>query len=181
MFRNELDGARDEYVIRSKDRGATFEKAQKLGSGTWQLNACPMDGGDLAADKRGNIISVWRREKTIYTAFDSRTEQKLGSGKDASVAVGHQGTYAVWTAPQGLVVRRPGSPVALLLDPKGGFGQLVPMTDGAVIAAWETPDGIAVDVLDDARLSSLPPAPSLPEAMTSSFKQAHVSIAQRQP
>ncbi len=47
MFRNNLDGHRDMYVAESKD-GVTFSSARKLGTGSWTLNACPMDGGAVA-------------------------------------------------------------------------------------------------------------------------------------
>jgi hypothetical protein len=50
MWRNWLAGSRDMYLVRSRD-GLTFSKPEKLGSGTWKLNACPMDGGGLAASQ----------------------------------------------------------------------------------------------------------------------------------
>ena len=53
MWRNSLDGARDMFVSESRDGGRTFSNARKLGSGTWPLKACPMDGGHLAFDAAG--------------------------------------------------------------------------------------------------------------------------------
>ena len=41
MFRNFLNGSRDMYLLESTDGGQTFGKAQKVGEGTWKLNACP--------------------------------------------------------------------------------------------------------------------------------------------
>src|SRR5207253_1724526 len=58
MWRNWLGGARDMYVTQSTDGGRTFKTAEKIGSGTWLLNACPMDGGSISGP-----YFLWRREK----------------------------------------------------------------------------------------------------------------------
>ena len=50
MFRNNVNGSRDEYLVESRDGGRSFAAARKLGSGTWPLNGCPMDGGGLAIE-----------------------------------------------------------------------------------------------------------------------------------
>jgi hypothetical protein len=50
MFRNQLNGYRDMYFVSSDDGGATFSDASKIGFGTWKLDACPMDGGDIMVD-----------------------------------------------------------------------------------------------------------------------------------
>ncbi|MBI1791756.1 MAG: exo-alpha-sialidase, partial [Acidobacteria bacterium] len=61
MWRNNLAGSRDMYVARSTDGGHTFSRAEKAGTGTWVLNACPMDGGGLALGPDGKVVSAWRR------------------------------------------------------------------------------------------------------------------------
>lgn len=53
MFRNELSGNRDMFVVHSDDGGETFGAARKLGTGSWKLAACPMDGGMLAFASSG--------------------------------------------------------------------------------------------------------------------------------
>ncbi len=60
MVRNNLDGNRDMDVTRSTN-GVTFAPATKLGTGSWALNACPMDGGAIDFD-RSDIVTTWRRE-----------------------------------------------------------------------------------------------------------------------
>ncbi|HEV7302416.1 MAG TPA: hypothetical protein VGN72_23960 [Tepidisphaeraceae bacterium] len=35
------------FTVTSADGGQTFSEATKLGEGTWKINACPMDGGDV--------------------------------------------------------------------------------------------------------------------------------------
>jgi Neuraminidase (sialidase) len=47
MWRNWLAGNRDMYIARSPD-GTRFSQAEKIGTQSWPLNACPMDGGGLA-------------------------------------------------------------------------------------------------------------------------------------
>jgi hypothetical protein len=68
MFRNWLNGNRDLYLITSSNGGKSFGQAQKLGTGSWKLKGCPMDGGGLAIDKSGNAETVWRREGKIYAS-----------------------------------------------------------------------------------------------------------------
>lgn len=70
------------YVTSSKDDGATFSKAIKPGKGTWQLDACPMDGGMLAAGKKGGVLTLWQRNGEIYMAEASGAAEKLlGAGQ----------------------------------------------------------------------------------------------------
>ena len=56
MWRNVLGGSRDLHLIKSVN-GVNFGKARKLGSGTWKINACPMDGGGFVVAK-GQVTSV---------------------------------------------------------------------------------------------------------------------------
>jgi hypothetical protein len=76
QWRNALAGSRDMYVATSSDGGKSFGKASKLGSGTWPLNACPMDGGSIAALGE-QFTTVWRREKSVYLFADSHREERL--------------------------------------------------------------------------------------------------------
>jgi hypothetical protein len=64
MFRNHLQGARDMHVTRSTD-GRAFTAPVKLGTGTWPLQACPMDGGAVALTGKG-VTSTWRRQDRVY-------------------------------------------------------------------------------------------------------------------
>jgi hypothetical protein len=68
LWRNQIAGARDMYLIDSTDGGKTFGKAVKLGSGTWMLKACPMDGGGLAANAAGRVETVWMRNRRCSAA-----------------------------------------------------------------------------------------------------------------
>ncbi|CAM4204486.1 exo-alpha-sialidase [Cytophagaceae bacterium 50C-KIRBA] len=97
MFRNWLQGARDMYVIQSQDGGKSFGQAQKLGMGTWVLNACPMDGGSLDIAPNGEIVSVWRRAENLYTSGIQGEEKLVGPGKNASTVMLSSGQWITWS------------------------------------------------------------------------------------
>jgi hypothetical protein len=78
MWRNWLNGARDMYRAISSDGGRTFSPAAKLGTGTWKLQACPMDGGSLAASD-GQIVYAWRRDRTLFITTDDVSETRLAA------------------------------------------------------------------------------------------------------
>ena len=60
--------------------------AQKLGTGTWKLNGCPMDGGGVAIDPSGGIHTVWQREGYVYYCKPGETEMTVGKGRTCSIA-----------------------------------------------------------------------------------------------
>jgi hypothetical protein len=80
MFRNSVSGFRDMYLASSQPDGS-FLTATKLGTGTWQLNACPMDGGALSS--AGGLRTVWRRDQTIYACEPGKPEVAIGEGVQA--------------------------------------------------------------------------------------------------
>jgi hypothetical protein len=145
MWRNVLQGCRDLYLSQSQD-GLTFQPARKLGSETWQINACPMDGGGLAV-ANGQLISAWRREGEIFLGAPGQPEALLGTGKDVAIAVGKKGVYAAWTNAGGIQVHVPGSNTTVPLNREGTFVNLVPLPNGEILAAWERQGSIVVEPL----------------------------------
>ncbi len=145
IFRNDINGEKDMYITRSTDGGKTFSAAGKLGTGTWKLNACPMDGGAIAAGPDGTAVTIWRRQKNIFTAAPGKPERDLGSGEQPSISVGPDGVYAAW------ITSRPGAVMVL-----GGVGAPVKIADkgadpviassldgkGPVVAAWASDNSI---------------------------------------
>ena len=139
MWRNALGGSRDMYLAVSTDGGETF-RSEKLGEGTWPLNACPMDGGAVALDGSGGVLTVWRRNHSIYLSRPGRPEEEIGMGKDGVVAFGVGGKiYAAWSGRDGLQLKAPGADV---ITRPGAYVDLVTAGKG-VVAAWEH-DGVIV-------------------------------------
>ena len=147
MWRNALGGSRDLYVASSNDGGKTFGPASKLGGGTWQLKACPMDGGGLAITAPGKVMSVWRRANEVYLAPEGGAETPIEAGKNPSIAANADGIYAAWSTAEGIHVRIPGKSEPVLLDAEGGYVQLAAIPNGPVIAAWEKKGSIQLQVL----------------------------------
>jgi hypothetical protein len=97
LFRNSLAGNRDMYLTSSTDRGKSFSSAERLGSQHWHVNACPMDGGMLTKTPGGELISVWRRNGTIFsTGSKATSETIIESGEQPWVASNQTGVYAAW-------------------------------------------------------------------------------------
>jgi hypothetical protein len=95
MWRNCVGGARDLYLLRSAEATQSFGKQEKLGNGTWMINACPMDGGGLA-HAAGRTITAWRREQQIFLAEPGKPETPIGEGKDVAIAASHGRVYALF-------------------------------------------------------------------------------------
>lgn len=160
QWRNSLAGARDMYVASSNDRGKTFGKAAKLGNGSWPLDACPMDGGAIAATAPGKVATAWRREKSIFLLLDGqREERRLGVGEQPWIASTAEGPFVVWLKKRGeaalLLPPDSTSPVELAAhayDPVIASG---PNGRGPVVAVWETHEGknykIQCQIVTDAK------------------------------
>lgn len=143
MFRNWLGGSRDMYLARSSD-GLHFGAAQKLGSGTWKLNACPMDGGGVAASGAG-VVTAWRREHSVYLDRPGEAEKEIGQGMDVTIAANARGAYVAWTTPDSIEVLAPGESKPRSLGSKGAFPAIAAFADGGAVAAWESDGRIAVE------------------------------------
>ena len=140
MWRDSLAGARDMRMALSRDGGQTYGPAEKLGAGTWKLNACPMDGGGITflRDAPGKFLTVWRREGTLYSALAGAPEQALGEGRDAIIAASTRAPVMAWQAKAGLVLKSGGEPLRVL-DPKGSAASLAAAPDGRfVVIVWES-------------------------------------------
>ena len=132
MWRNWLGGSRDLYTA-STDGGQTFGPATKLGTGTWPLNACPMDGGALAGP-----WSVWRRGSTVYYTDGQPGEHQLGSGKQPVVASGVTGPCFVWEENPRLMFKNGSAPPAMLAS-NGAYPAMAIATANHVpIVVWES-------------------------------------------
>jgi hypothetical protein len=145
MWRNARDGARDMYVASSKDQGQSFAPARKLGTGSWILNACPMDGGDLAI-VGGRVWSAWRRGNKVILAAPDGKETEPGEGKDPSIAAVSGRVAVVWTGSGGKLWISDRVKPAAALDEAGGFVSLSGCNP--FYAARESGHGFKVTRLD---------------------------------
>jgi len=143
MFRNWLGGSRDMYVAVSRDSGATFGPAAKLGTGTWPLDGCPMDGGAIAL--RGpRLMSVWRREKAIYASTGAGIEVRLGDGRNAAVVLGREGAVVAWED-GGIRLHQATTAAARLLGPGRAPALAAAPGGDQAFLAWERPgSGIVI-------------------------------------
>ena len=147
MWRNWLGGSRDMYLTRSHD-GEHFSAPQKLGEGTWPLNACPMDGGGLVVSG-GKIVTAWRRNKAIYLSAPGGKETELGEGIDVSLAAGKDGAgreqvYALWTQSGEIRGAIAGKNEPISLQAKGTFPNVLALPGGGALGAWENEGRIEI-------------------------------------
>jgi hypothetical protein len=92
MWRNLINGSRDLYFM-PFDKSA---EAQKLGTGTWLMNSCPMDGGSMASNSDGQITTIWRRTNSIYTCEQGKEEVQIGEGRNPVIASGSTGNFIAY-------------------------------------------------------------------------------------
>jgi hypothetical protein len=146
MFRNVVAGNRDMYLLKWPLGGKVDGAPVKMGTGSWQLNACPMDGGGVSA-MNGKTVSAWRREETVFLDEAGEPENAVGTGKDVALAVTKRGAYVAWTGAKGIEVHVPGQAENIGLG-AGTFSNLVALPDGEVVAAWEQEGAIRIMALE---------------------------------
>lgn len=144
MFRNALGGARDLYLLSSTPNKQSFGKAQKLGQGTWMLNACPMDGGGIA-HAGDRTVTAWRRDLDIFLAEPGQPETRLGKGHDVALAATREHTYALWVENSELISWIDGRSETLAA--KAAMPAIAVLATGGALAAWEDAGGISVAAL----------------------------------
>jgi hypothetical protein len=107
MWRNWLGGNRDLYRSISADGGRTFGEAAKLGTGSWPLKGCPMDGGSLAV-AGDEIAYVWRRELKVYATTAEAPETLIAeSGAHPLAAPASNGRLEfIWQTKSNLYRKR---------------------------------------------------------------------------
>ena len=146
LWRNSLDGSRDMYWTKSNDGCESFDEAAKLGLDTWQLDACPMDGGGIAISDDRVAATAWRRENTVYLSTTAQTaERRLGNGEQPWIACTPDGPYVIWLEKRGgeAKLHRPNSPEAEVVAQHAIDPVIVAsrIGNGPVIAAWESVTG----------------------------------------
>jgi hypothetical protein len=145
MFRNWLGGNRDLYLVQSNDTGNSFGAAEKLGTGSWKINACPMDGGNITVNNNGEIRSVWRRELNVYADKPGTPEAIIGEGKNCTIETTNDSSVYAWVENGKIVIRKPGGekkPVG-----EGNQPVLKTIDNKHIICVWENDRQIHAAVL----------------------------------
>lgn len=135
QFRNWLDGSRDLYLAQSPNGGATFNPPQKLGVGTWKLNACPMDGGAVSLSSAGRPLTVWRRENMIYTCQPGEQEHEVAMGRNVTLTTRSALTALAWDEGGTIWLKyNQNKPIAL------GKGQIpsIALSGNSAVCVWES-------------------------------------------
>ena len=140
MWRNELGGSRDMYLASSRD-AKSFSTPQKLGNGTWRLNASPMDGGGLAVSST-KVLTASRRDSDVFLAEPGKPERQMGTGKDVALALSGNQPYVAWVS--GLRVEAWVDGKLETLSNADSFPTLSSLPGGGVLAAWEENGAIQI-------------------------------------
>jgi hypothetical protein len=130
MLRNNVESHRAMFVAQSQD-GSRFAAATKLGTGSWALAACPMDGGGLTLT--GGLTTVWRREDGIFLTGTRVAERRLATGRDPVVAATGSHMDVAWQ--EGSSVRLLRHPAAAMEVGPGMFPAVLALRHRTVIAA----------------------------------------------
>ncbi|MGN6539366.1 MAG: hypothetical protein ACTHKY_01025 [Ginsengibacter sp.] len=146
MFRNWLEGNRDMYLTESDNNGASFSTAQKLGTGSWKLNACPMDGGGMAINKNGKVQTIWRREGNIFTAVPNVPEVKIGEGRSCTISTVNNKNIYAWTDNQKVICMKSGGEKNVIGN--GSLPVLKALDDKHAICVWENDKQIHASVVE---------------------------------
>lgn len=145
MWRNGLEGHRDMWLSVRAAGTDTFAAAAKLGTESWRLAACPMDGGAVVPAADGRFFTVWMRAGSIFTCVPGQPEIRLAAGTQpvaTPAAIVWQegpalraqalapGSAPVTIAPQGrfaTVLSRPAPAPALVAFERGSTVVVAPL------------------------------------------------------
>jgi hypothetical protein len=140
MFRNNIGGSRDLHYVKSTDGGKIFTQAEKLGIGTWQINGCPMDGGDMMVDEAGDLVTVWQREGEIFRTDSNNSEIRVGGGRTPTISGYKNITYTVYSNGDDILSMKTGDDLPLKIG-VGSSPQVIALEDGA-LCFWVNSEGI---------------------------------------
>ncbi len=160
MFRNWLNGSRDLYLITSANKGKAFGEAKKLGTGTWKLKGCPMDGGGVAIDNINTVHTTWQREGVVYYSKPNENELQLAKGRSCSIATNNSKSNKVVVSMQdaGNVKIIDVNNRKEVIVGKGSFLRSIVLPDEKVLCVWEQDKQIKfkkVDLAADGNMALL--------------------------
>jgi hypothetical protein len=135
MFRNSLYGARDMYATVSPDGGRGWERTLKLGSQTWEIAACPMDGGAVGFDAAGALVSVWRSGEKVYLGRGVASVE-LAVGKNPWLAMAGSTAHVVWQSGSGIYYQVGTNAASRVRIAESGVDPVIVNTKNGPLIAW---------------------------------------------
>jgi hypothetical protein len=135
MFRNSLRGARDMFVATSPDGGRSWGMSAKIGTQTWEIGACPMDGGALGFDGAGALVSVWRSGEKIYLGRGVASTE-LAVGKNPWLAMAGSTAHVVWQSGNGIYYQSRTNTASRSRLAESGKDPVIVNTKDGPLAAW---------------------------------------------
>jgi hypothetical protein len=149
MWRNWLGGSRDLWLMTRTAGSKPFSAPIKQGNGTWKLNGCPMDGGDIVTRPEGGFDTVWQREGGIFFQSGAAPELRISTGRQPVATRLGSGTLVVWQKGTDLwsaqlSANRVAEPPALLAS-GARFAVMVALPKGGALLAYEHGADIVVE------------------------------------
>jgi hypothetical protein len=141
MWRNGVDGARDMWSTTRLAGTKAFSPATKLGTGTWLLQACPMDGGSVFTSG-DTFTTIWQRAGSVFLAQPGSPEIPLGPGTQPVAATLGSATHIFFQRGPDLIATRLSASVAPSPPAphaqQARFPSLLALPDGrAILLAYE--------------------------------------------
>ena len=147
-WRNWLGGSRDLYSTTSHDAGRMFTAAQKLGTGTWNLNGCPMDGGGIAFSSAGKWLTIWRRERSIFASAAAASEKLVTeNGTQPVVDFAGKSPLLLWESGGALMLQR-GTEAPVRFAASAASASIVSGPETATVVWESSADGAQTILLD---------------------------------
>jgi hypothetical protein len=140
MWRNAIDGSRDMWIANRFRGTREFTGARKLGSGSWMIEGCPVDGGRIVALGDRNFGAVWQRAGEIFYSGSDGGEILVGKGKQPVATLKGDRLFVAWQQGSSLVSTdmRPNVREPMLRAENARQPVLVSLPDGAgVLLGYE--------------------------------------------
>lgn len=107
-----------------------------------------MDGGGITLDDQSRPVTIWRREKAIFTtAGESIETQITENGSQPVIAVSRGHTYSLWQSDGSLMLKKDGAE-AISFAPNAGYSTVAALPDGGVMVVWETDGTLVAEVVE---------------------------------
>jgi hypothetical protein len=139
MWRNQLNGHRDMFFVTLDSNLEQQTQPAKLGKGTWKLDGCPMDGGNLTVSPEGKVLTAWRREGKVYINEPGKEEVLVAEGKNPVIGSRNGGNVILWNTKSEVMALLPKSAKPVSIG-KGSYPNIVAWNN-MIIAFWEDADG----------------------------------------